>query len=327
MLAPVTEAHYGEEPLLHLNLASLELYPGFVRDLESETGRDVGYRPCGTLLVGRDNDDNAALSEVFSFQQRLGLDVRRLRSRELRELEPGLSSSVRGGIEVAGDHQVDNRALLDALVHACRSRDVAFMQTSVREVLHDGDRVSGVLTEGGHRVAADAVVIAAGAWAGEIEGIPALPVRPVKGQLLHLRARDGIPMVRHNIRGLDVYMVGRPDGRLVIGATVEEQGFHGAPTAGGVLDLLRYAYELVPGITELELTEVAVGHRPATPDNGPLLGATDVAGLTVATGHYRHGVLLLPITSQAIARLVMTGETPSEIADFGAARFEPAGRS
>lgn len=327
MLAPVTEAHHGEEPLLRLNLASLDLYPGFVHDLERETGRDVGYRLCGTLLVARDNDDNAALSEVFSFQQRLGLEVRRLRSRELRELEPGLSTSVRGGIAVRGDHQIDNRALLEALFHACRSRGVAFVQTSVREVVHGGDRVSGVLTEDGTRVEADAVVIAAGARAGSIEGIPPWPVRPVKGQLLHLCARDGISLVRHNIRGLDVYMLARPDGRLVIGATVEERGFDTAPTAGAVLDLLRFAYELVPGVTELEVVEIAVGHRPATPDNAPLLGATEVAGLAVATGHYRNGVLLLPITAQAVARVVKTGETPPEIAAFGPSRFEAAGRA
>lgn len=327
MLAPVTEAHYGEEPLLRLNLASLEMYPRFISDLENETGRDVGYRPCGTLLVARDNDDNAALSEVFSFQQRLGLEVRRLRSRELRELEPALASSVRGGIEVAGDHQVDNRALLEALVAACKARGVTFVTAAAREVLRDGDRACGVLTDGGARIGSDGVVIAAGARAGEIEGVPALPVRPVKGQLLQLRARDGIPLLRHNLRGLDVYMVSRSDGRLVIGATVEEQGFDGAATAGAVLDLLRYAYELVPGITELELVEISVGHRPATPDNAPLLGATDVPGLVVATGHYRNGVLLLPITARAVAGCVLTGETPTEITAFGPGRFEPAGRA
>ena len=326
MLAPVTEVHYGEEALLRLNLASLEMYPRFVEDLESETGREVGYRACGTLLVARDNDDNAALSEVFSFQQRLRLQVRRLRGRELRELEPGLAPSVRGGIEVAGDHQVDNRALLEALVVACRARGVIFVTAAAAEVLRDGDRAGGVLTDTGARIEADGVVIAAGSRAGDIEGVPALPVRPVKGQLLQLRARDGIPVVRHNLRGLDVYMVSRPDGRLVIGATVEEQGFDEAPTAGAVLDLLRYAYELVPGITELDLVEIAVGHRPATPDNAPLLGPTDVPGLAVATGHYRNGVLLLPITARAVARCVLTGETASEIAAFGPGRFEPARR-
>lgn len=326
MLAPVTEAHYGEEALLRLNLASVDLYPAFVRDLENETGRDVGYRACGTVMVARDQDDNAALSELFSFQHRLGLEVRRLRSRELRETEPALSPSVRGGIEVRGDHQVDNRALLEALISACCSRGVDLVSASVTEVLQTEGGVDGVLVAGGTRIPADAVVVAAGAGSGSIPGVPPLPVRPVKGQLLHLRSTDGIPLLRHNVRGLDVYMVARPDGRLVVGATVEERGFDPAPTAGAVHDLLRFAYELVPGITELELVEISVGHRPGTPDNAPLLGMTSVPGVIVATGHYRNGVLLLPVTADAIARLVLSGEVPETIAPFSIARFEAAER-
>lgn len=324
MLAPVTEAHYGEEALLRLNLGSLDLYPGFVRDLEAETGIDVGYRPCGTLLVARDNDDNAALSELFSFQQRLGLEVRRLRSRELRELEPALAPSIRGGIQVAGDHQVDNRALLRALVTACRNRGVSFVDASVSGVLRDDDVVSGVATRGGTNIYADAVVVAAGARSEGIGGMPPLPVRPVKGQLLHLHAVDGLALLTHNIRGLDVYIVTRSDGRLVVGATVEERGFDSVPTAGAVHDLLRFAYELVPGITELELVEISVGHRPGTPDNAPMLGATSVQNLIIAAGHYRNGVLLLPITARSIAELVRSGVTPQEIAPFSPARFERA---
>ena len=326
MLAPVTEAHYGEESLLRLNLASVDLYPDFVRALESESGVDVGYRASGTVMVARDQDDNAALSEVFSFQQRLGLEVRRLRSRELLALEPGLAPSVRGGIEVVGDHQVDNRALIDALLTACRARDVVFVAEAVVEVLHEGHRVTWVTTTQGSRMRADAVVIAAGARSGGIEGVPPLPVRPVKGQLLHLRSLDGRPLVQRNVRGLDVYLVGRADGRLVVGATVEERGFDAAPTAGAVYDLLRFAYELVPGMTEMELVEISVGHRPGTPDNAPLLGQTSIEGLVVATGHYRNGVLLLPVTAQGIARLVTAGEVPPEIAPFAPSRFEPAGQ-
>jgi glycine oxidase len=325
MLAPVTEAHYGEEELLRLNVTSLEMYPSFVAELERETGLDVGYRPCGTLLVARDNDDKAALSEVFAFQQRLGLDVRRLRSAEMRELEPALAPSVRGGIEVRGDHQVDNRALVRALLAACTARGVHFERARVARVLSEGGRVQ-ILSDDGARIEADTVVVAAGASAGSIEGMSPLPVRPVKGQLLHLRAVGGVALLEHNIRGLDVYMVARPDGRLVVGATVEERGFDDRPTAGAVHDLLRFAYELVPGITEMEMVEIVVGHRPGTPDNAPLLGPSSVPNVIVATGHYRNGVLLLPVTADAIARLVVTGETPDEIAAFSPARFAPAGQ-
>jgi glycine oxidase len=142
--------------------------------------------------------------------------------------------------------------------------------------------------------------------------------------LLHLRAVDGVPLLTHNIRGLDVYIVTRPDGRLIVGASVEERGFDSVPTAGAVHDLLRFAYELVPGITELELVEVSVGHRPGTPDNAPVLGGTSVQNLFIASGHYRNGILLLPITARSIAELIRSGVTPQEIAPFAPARFERA---
>lgn len=323
MLAPITEVHYGEEALLRLNLLSHAAYPSFVEQLEAESGRSAGYRTCGTVMVARDNDDNAVLSDVFAFQQKLGLDVRRLRSHEVRELEPAIASSARGGILVEGDHQIDNRALLGALMEACRIRGVTFEPTEATGMLVADGRATGVALAGGRVVDADQVVIAAGAHSADLEGVD-LPVRPVKGQLLHLRARDGKALLGRNVRGLDIYLVPRSDGRLVVGATVEEQGFDDAVTAGAVYDLLRYAYELVPGITELELTEVAVGHRPGTPDNAPLLGTTEVGGLHVATGHYRNGILLLPVTADAVAELLLSGESPDETASFSPSRFTKA---
>ncbi len=321
MLAPITEVHYGEVPLLRLNLASHALYAGFVHDLEADAAAAVGYRQCGTLLVARDQDDNAALAELFTFQQRLGLGVTRLRSREVRDLEPALAPSVRGGILVDADHQVDNRALVDALMGACGKRGVTFEQADVARVEVDGGAVSGVLLTNDRRLRTDQVVIAAGAHSSGIDGVPPLRVRAVKGQLLHLRARRGAAVSTRNIRGLDVYLVPRPDGRVVVGATVEEQGFDTAVTAGAVHELLRAAYELVPGSAEMEVVEIAVGHRPGTPDNAPLLGPTDVEGLIVATGHYRNGLLLLPITAHAIAALLVTGEVPQEIRGFSPLRF------
>lgn len=321
MLAPVTEVHYGEEALLRLNLASHSAYPAFVEQLEDDAGMPVGYRSCGTLLVARDNDDNAALGEVFRFQQSLGLEVSRLRSSEVRELEPALAPSTRGGILVEGDHQIDNRALVDALALACRERGVSFVDDAVGSIVLSDGRAQGVATTGGDVVPAEQIVICAGARSSELSGIE-IPVRPVKGQLLHLRSRDGARLVERNIRGLEVYLVPRSDGRLVIGATVEEQGFDEAITAGAVHDLLRSAYELVPGIAEHELIEIAVGHRPGTPDNAPLIGRTSIEGLHVATGHHRNGILLTPVTSSAMAELLTTGEVPDVIASFSPTRFE-----
>ena len=320
MLAPVTEVHYNEEELLRLNLASHALYPAFVAELEDDSARSVGYRRCGTLLVARDNDDNAVLSDVFAFQQSLGLDVTRLRAPEVRSFEPGLVSSVRGGIRVEGDHQIDNRALVEALLAACRARGVSFVALPAAEVHRRGSAVEIRLTGGGE-VTAPQVVLAAGARSAGITGTRPLPIRPVKGQLLHLRSRDGAPVLTGNVRGLDVYMVPRSDGRLVVGATVEEQGFDDRVTAGAVRDLLDAAFELLPEVTELELVEVAVGHRPGTPDNAPLLGATDVDGVFVATGHHRNGVLLAPATAEVIGALLAGSEPPWDIAPFSPDRF------
>lgn len=320
MLAPITEVHFGEEPLLELNLRSQRLYPTFVEELERDASISVGYRRTGTLLVARDNDDNEALAEVFKFQQRLGLEVQRLRSSEVRELEPAVAPSLRGGIFVESDHQIDNRRLVEALLVACDRSGVILRRASIESVLISDGCATGVASSNGEVIEADQVVVCAGARSGDLTAIE-VPVRPVKGQLLHLRHRDGGPKLERNIRGLDVYLVPRADGRLVVGATVEEQGYDGAVTAGGIHDLLRYAYELVPGITELELVEIAVGHRPGTPDNAPLIGPTSVDGLHVATGHYRNGILLIPVTAASIVELLVSRETPPEIAPFSPTRF------
>lgn len=328
MLAPVTEVHYGEEALLELNLASNAAWPVFADALVAATGRDIGYRRCGTVTVARDADDNAALDDVFAFQGKLGLDVRRLTGRETRSLEPALAPRTRGGILVEGDHQVDNRALVDALVQACTAAGVRFVSDSVMEVTGDGQRVDGVALHGGGRVTSTTVVLAAGCASGGIAGLPpgSVPVRPVKGQLLHLRtARPGEPpLVSHNIRGLDVYLVPRADGRLVVGATVEERGFDRVVTAGGVRELLDDAFELLPGVDELELVEAVTGLRPGTPDNAPLLGPGDIEGLVIATGHFRNGVLLTPITAQTVTTFVATGRAPAVIEPFDPRRFEGA---
>jgi glycine oxidase len=326
MLAPVTEVAYGEEPLLALNLAAAAAYPDFVAELESAAGKPVGYRTTGTLLVARDGDDNAALVDLHRFQQSLGLEARRLRGRECRAEEPGLVPSVRGGILVSGDHQVDNRALAEALETACEQAGVEFVAERAALMVVSG-AVSGIRTAAGEAWPAGTVVLAAGSWSGEIEGLPPdarPPIRPVKGQLLHLRGPGEAPLLTRTVRGADAYLVPRADGRLVVGATVEELGFDTTTTAGAVYELLRAAYELVPGVAELELTEVAVGLRPTSPDNAPLLGPSPIERLVIASGHYRNGILLAPVTGAAIAELIETGRVPELLAPFSPARFAPA---
>ena len=330
MLAPVTEVHYGERPLLRLNLAAAARWPGFAAELEEASGRPVGYRPSGTLSVARDADDNAALEDLYQFQLRCGLEVERLRSRECRQLEPGLAPSIRGGVLASGDHQVDNRALVEALLVAGQRAGVRMVPGRVAELTVESDRVTGVVQRGGGRLTAGTVVLAAGCWSGGLGGLAAEalpPVRPVKGQLLHLRGPADQPLCQGNVRGLEVYVVPRGDGRVVVGATVEEQGFDTRVTAGAVHELLRAALELLPDVAELELTETVVGLRPGSPDNAPMLGPAGPDGLVVATGHYRNGILLTPVTADAIAELLATGQVPELIAPFGPARFAgvPAG--
>ena len=326
MLAPITEVHPGEEPLLRLNLVSARLYPRWIEELRDATGRDVGYRRSGTVMVARDADENSELEELHSLQGELGLDARRLKSHECRALEPGLAPTVRGGIEIPEDHQVDNRALVEALLDACRQAGVVFARDRVQAVL-GSSRVEGVSLAGGDRIACEYVVLAAGVWTNAIGGlargvVPA--VRPVKGQLLHLTTRPGAIPVTHVIRGVDVYLVPRGDGRIVVGATVEEQGYDVTVTAGGVHALLRDAYELVPGIAEAELTEVTASLRPATPDNAPAIGPTSVPGLVVATGHFRNGILLTPVTADAVAVYLAEGRVSSDITPFSPTRFTSA---
>jgi glycine oxidase len=326
MLAPVTEVHYGEEALLELNLASAERYPSFVAELTEDTGDDVGYRRSGTVIVARDRDDNAALDAVFAYQRELGLEVERLSGRDCRTHEPALSPRVRGGIHVAGDHQVDNRALVKALISACTERGVEFVRARAERIQSASGRTTGVITDADGIVSTERVVLAMGAVGARIAGTEeaGLPkIRPVKGQLIHLRGE--IPLLHGNVRGLDVYLVGRSDGRVVVGATVEEQGFDLKITAGAMHDLLRAAYELVPGITELEVIETTAGLRPATPDNAPVLGPTSLEGLSVATGHYRNGVLLSAISADAIADVVESGRVPRLIEPFLPSRFARAG--
>ena len=327
MLAPVTEAHYTEQALLRLTLDSAARWPALAAELTATTGIDPGYRETGTVLAAADGGDLALAEELHAFQRSLGLEVERLTGRELRTLEPMLAPGVRGGLFVAGDHQVDPRRLLDALLAACRAAGVTVRPERVAGIRCDGDRATGVVLAGGETVAAGQVLVAAGCWTGALEGVPSgvLPaVRPVKGQLLRLQVPAGLrPFLRHNVRGIvrggSVYLVPREDGELVLGATMEELGFDTTVTAGAVYELLRDAREILPGVSELVVTEPQAGLRPATADNMPALGATALPGLVVAIGHFRNGVLLAPVTADAVAG-VLAGDALPEVAQA----FTPA---
>ncbi|MET7715898.1 glycine oxidase ThiO [Streptomyces sp. NPDC005407] len=331
MLAAVTELHYGEQTLLGLNVESARRYPAFVAELEEASGQLVGYRACGTLAVALDADDRAHLRELHALQRRSGLESEWLAGRECRRLEPMLAPGVRGGLRVDGDHQVDPRRLAAALVTACERAGVVFHRGWAERLSVVRDRAAGAVLRDACELTADQVVLAGGSLSGSLDGVPAdvlPPVRPVKGQVLRLTVPPAYApflsrTVRAVVRGSHVYLVPRENGELVVGATSEELGWDTTVTAGGVYELLRDAHELVPGITELPLTETRAGLRPGSPDNAPLLGPTALPGLHMATGHHRNGVLLTPVTGDVMAAVLVTGELPDEARPFTPRRFSP----
>ena len=305
MLAPVTEVHFGEDELLSLNMRSAAMWPTFAHELTADAGTLSGFHPSGALTVARDRDDLEALEAVAAYQRELGLDVARLTARECRTAEPWLAPSVRGGFLVAGDHHVDNRMLLGALRAACAAHGVRIVDGAVD------------LPEG------EVVVVASGASAATgAFGLPAL--RAVKGQILRLAPAPGAatPVLHHIVRGVDAYLVGRTSsGEVVVGATMEEKGLDTTVTAGAVHELLESAFELVPGLREMELREASAGTRPGTFDNLPLVGATANPNVIAALGHYRNGFLLAPVTADIVLHVLETGGQPEWASAVDPSRF------
>jgi len=322
MLAPVTEADAGELALLELGLRSARAWPAFAAQLQEAAGADPGLRSSGALVVARDGDEAEALERELALRIDLGLEVQRLLPSAARRLEPALAPTVRLALDVPGDHSADPRAVVLALAQAARGAGVTLRTAAaVERIEHSAGRVTGVGLAGGEVVRARRVVAAAGAWSGAIAGLPRIPLRPVKGQVLRLRDPAGPGLLERIVRFEGGYLVPRGDGRYVLGATMEERGFDTTVTAGGCYELLRDAGELVPGVHELVIEEMAAGLRPATPDNAPLLGpATELDGLHWATGHHRNGILLAPVS----ADIVVDGLTKADAAAppaFAAARF------
>ena len=318
MLAPIGELAFGEPELLRMTVAAAERYPGFVAELEAASGISTGYARLGALHVALDRDEAAELRRVHDLQRSLGLGAEWLPPRRCRELEPGLTPSFNGGVHAPEEAAIDPRAMTAALLAALTAEGVEVRGgTEVAEALLDGERIEGVRTGSGEELRAGAVVLAAGAWSGAAEWLPEParpPVRPVKGQILELRALDGEAPCERIVASERVYLVPRPDGRLIAGATTEERSFDTTVTAGGVHELLREAYRLLPDVAEMELVEAMAGLRPGTPDNLPLIGPGALDGLVLACGHYRNGILLAPLTGEAVAELLDTGKLPDAVA-------------
>jgi glycine oxidase len=327
MLAAHLEAEPREEHLVALNRASQQLWPAFAADLEAASDMAVDLRTEGTLLLALTGDDQSRLKHVLAFQKSLGLPLEWLSTAEVRRREPHLTPTISGAIFSPQDHQVDNRAVAAALrVAALKAGVTLHENTEVERVVISDNRVTGIGIAG-EIFPADIVVLAAGAWSRGIAGLPTAalpPVRPVKGQMLALRMDPQAPLLSHVVWAPGAYLVPRKDGRLLIGATVEEKGFDPNLTAGGQLALLEATWRALPAIEELPIHEMWVGFRPGSRDDAPIIGESPVPGLIYATGHYRNGILLTPITAEAIAALVMDGRADPRVANFGFGRFAPA---
>ena len=330
MLAPVAEAQVGDAAAVELGLRAARGFGAFCAEL----GEDVGHRTTGTLLVARDRDEAEALERELAFRRELGLEVERLRPSQARRAEPALAPTVRLALDVPGDHSVDPRRLVAALATAFERAGGTIRRARVAAVEiaggHDaapgrndlvaGNRVAGLRLDTRRDRARRPGPDRARARAGSRRPT-ACPVRPVKGQILRLRDPRGPGLVERTIRGPDAYLVPRADGTYVLGATMEERGRDTAPTAGGVYELLRDMSEVVPGVLELEIEELLAGLRPATPDNLPAIGPGTVDGLLWATGHFRNGILLAPLTADLIAAAVCGEPLPEWAAIADPRRF------
>jgi glycine oxidase len=324
MLAAAVETEPGEEELLALTLESQRMWPGFARELEAVSGISVEYRDEGTIVVALTRDDAEHLRHTYDFQKSLGLELQWLSGAETRHREPHLRPGIPGALFSPRDHQVENRQLALGLAEAARRVGVVLREhLPVREVEIIGGRARAVVTDYG-RDPADVVILAAGAWSREIAGIPfdhLPPVRPIKGQMLALEMDPSAPLLRHVIWAPRSYLVPRRDGRLLVGATVEERGFDDKLTAGGLLALLEGAWRAVPTIEELPIAETWVGFRPGSRDDAPMLGPSGIDGLIVATGHHRNGILLTPLTLEAVSTYILTGRLPEIVEPFTPERF------
>ncbi len=334
MLAAVAESTFGERDLMRLNLKSAALWPEFAAELEAETKRPTGFRKTGTLSVAFDAGDRQQLHRLLDLQRQWDLNASEISLSEARRMEPSLGPRMAGAVWAPDDHEADPRAVHAALLAALSARDVEVVPRRAVALLSESSsavspatasgRVTGARDEAGETHHAGAVVVAAG-WESRIVA-SSVPTRPVKGQVIRLDARhEPAFRLRHVVRGIvqsrPVYVVPREDGEIVVGATSEELPDDRQVTAGGLFALLRDARALLPGLDELPVVDTTARARPGSPDNAPLIGESGTPGLLLATGHYRNGILLAPLTAAAIASLCADGRVPGSVALADPARF------
>jgi glycine oxidase len=322
MLAAAAEHEPGCHDLLSLALESQRQWPQFRAALEAQSGHAIDFREDGTLVVALGREEVERLRFRHDLHKRCGLATRLLGGTEVRALEPALRPSVAAGLHCADDHQVDPSLVMAALRTTCLKAGVhLFEHCAVTAVGMEGGRACGLVTARG-ACRASTVVLTAGAWTGDLvpPGLK-VPVRPLKGQSLALRTTAETGTLATIVWTEQIYLAPKSNGRLIVGATVEERGFDGAITAGGVYALLEGARRAFPAIEEMAIDAVWTGFRPSSIDDAPILGATPVPGLVLATGHHRNGYLLAPVTAFAIEALIADGAVPAVAQPFGFDRF------
>lgn len=325
MLAAVIEAEPGEDALIPFVLESQRLWPSFANELSAYTGLDIGYRESGTIFISPERDDDGHLKQRFDYLKARHLPVEWLDRSELRKREPFISPRVTSGFYSAQDHQVDNRALVDALHVACIKAGVDIhAHTDIQNFTITQDRITHLVTHS-QSIPVETVVLAAGAWSGSMHGLShdiLPPVFPMKGQLIALQMDVRLPLLKHVVWTPQVYLVPRSDGRLIIGATLEDKGFDPALTAGGILHLLRETWEALPGIEELPLLENWAGFRPTSRDDAPIMGASGLKNMHFMTGQHRHGILMTPLLAASMCAYICDGALPDVAAPFTMQRFK-----
>jgi glycine oxidase len=323
MLAPQAEANRAHE-FFHLTCQSRDLYPGYAAALLAETGIDIQLEATGTLYLAFTEHDEDELEKRYQWQKEAGLPIEKLTAAEVRRLEPSINEEVRAALKFPLDTQVENRRLLIALTAANERLGVDLETgTTVTSLRIERNRVTGIETSRGF-VAAEAVVIAAGAWSSQLgaadKALPDLRIKPVRGQMLCFEPTP--PLARHVIYSQRGYLVPRRDGRLLAGSTTEHAGFEKQVTAAGVYSILSAALEISPQIASHPLTDSWAGLRPRAADTLPVLGpCAEIGGVYYATGHYRNGILLAPITGELIAGAIVDKVFPAKLEIFSPDRF------
>lgn len=319
MLAPLAEAERAG-PLVELGLDSLRRYPGFAAVLREETGASLELSGPGMLRVATDQAEQEALAAAFAWQKTMGLRLDWLDADAARSLEPALSDRVRAAVLSPEEKHVEPGALLAALTAACRRRNVRIEAARALGFKTRGERVLAVETAKGSWSCAQAV-IAGGAWSALLARRlgAELPVFPVRGQLLALRRRP--PLLRHTIYSRAGYLVPRTEGRVVVGATVEDVGFDPATTPAGESALLAAARGLAPSLATAPVESRWAGLRPASGDGLPIIGPLPGwENVFIAAGHFRNGILLAPVTADLLSRSILGGAPEPSLAPFGAER-------